>query len=159
MSEIPAPVPSVIFRPATPEDVPAIMAIEFSSFVHAGERFGRRRVAYLVTSDRCVATVAEVEGRVLGWVVGFTWRRTPEPWGRIYALAVHPHSRGQRLGERLLHHMIAMLRAGGAKRIFLEVRPDNQAAVKLYKKAGFTRCRTLPNYYAPGVDGERMVNP
>ena len=148
---------NVMLRPAVLDDVPAIMAIEAASFIHAGERFGQRRVRYLISSPRALVTAAEAEGRVLGWVVGFAWMRTPEPWGRIYALAVDPRARGRRLGEKLLIQMNEALRAAGAKRIFLEVRPDNHAAMKLYQKAGFTPCRSLPNYYAPGIDAQRMV--
>jgi ribosomal-protein-alanine N-acetyltransferase len=148
---------NVTLRPAVLGDVPAIMGIEAASFIHAGERFGERRVRYLISSPRALVTAAEADGRVLGWVVGFAWTRTREPWGRIYALAVDPSARGRRLGEKLLHQMIDALHAAGAQRIFLEVRPDNHAAVKLYKKAGFAQCRHLPNYYAPGIDAQRMV--
>ncbi|MDP9172318.1 MAG: GNAT family N-acetyltransferase [Planctomycetota bacterium] len=153
---------STRLRGATPGDIPAIMEIENASFLHAGERFGERRVNYLIRSARAIVTVAEAGEtqdagpNVLGWVVGFTWTRTSQPWGRIYALAIHPGARGRRLGPLLLEHMIQTLRQQGSKRIFLEVRPDNEVAVRLYEKLGFFLCRVLPDYYGAGQPAQRM---
>lgn len=148
---------AVVLRGAAPVDVKAIDAIEGLSFVHAGERFGDRRVQYLVGSRRAIVTVAEVDGRVLGWVAGFAWLRGREPWGRVYALAVHPDSRGRKLGPLLMHQMIDALRRRGAGRIFLEVRPDNHVAVRLYEKLGFVKCQFLDHYYGPGKPAQRMA--
>jgi ribosomal protein S18 acetylase RimI-like enzyme len=53
--------------------------------------------------------------------------------------------------------MIDQLRSRGGQKIFLEVRTDNMAAVRLYEKAGFAVCKPLPNYYGPGIGGVRMV--
>jgi len=87
------------------------------------------------------------------------WLRGREPWGRIYALAVHPDSRGQKVGLRLLGDMIRTLRDRGAGRIFLEVRVDNPAAIQLYQAVGFKTCRLLQDYYGPGLPGQRMELP
>ncbi|HEX4123849.1 MAG TPA: N-acetyltransferase [Tepidisphaeraceae bacterium] len=156
MSGHPSP---IHLRPATGADLPGITVVEELSFVHAGERFSHRRMHNLLTNPRAIITVAVAGGageRVLGWAAGLVWTRG-RPWGRIYALAVHPDARGNRLGPRLLHDMIAALRRRGSGRIFLEVRPDNAPAVRLYESTGFVTCRTLPNYYGPGIPAQRMV--
>lgn len=155
MSSHEAHLPPVILRPATPADADAIDRIEQASFVHAGERFGRRRVGYLLGTHRAMVMVAEIEGRVVGWIVGMIGGKQ-ERWGRIYALAVDPDARGRKLGARLLKEMIAALRIHRAGRIFLEVRADNHPAIKLYERAGFVRCQTLANYYGPGLPALRM---
>jgi ribosomal protein S18 acetylase RimI-like enzyme len=149
----------MILRAATAADIPAILEIEQRSFVHAGERFGQPRLEYLVASPRVMVTVAENDSTILAWSAAFTWTRTPTPWGRIYALAVHPHSRGQRLGPQLMDHMIQTLKDRGAATLFLEVRPDNHPAITLYKKYGFATCRELANYYGPGHPAIRMSRP
>ena len=59
--------------------------------------------------------------------------------------------------RRLMAHMIDNLRRLGARRIFLEVRPDNHAAVRLYEKFGFVPCRRLENYYGHGHPALRML--
>ena len=154
----PSPDPPTIRR-ATSQDIAAIGEIERLSFVHAGERFSERKVRHLIHNRRSVAAVAESGGHVLGWSVGFSWTRGPVPWGRVYALAVHPGSRGLRLGPRLLDYLIGKLRGRGAGPIFLEVRTDNHAAIRLYEKSGFGPCATLDHFYGPGIPAIRMKLP
>jgi ribosomal-protein-alanine N-acetyltransferase len=148
---------STILRKAMPGDVDAIIEIERVSFVHAGERFGESRVRYLIGSARAMVSVAEVHGRAAGWIAGFVWKRGKEPWGRIYAVAVHPDARGRGLAGQLMRSMIEALIQGGSRKIFLEVRPDNTTAIRLYERFGFVCCRVLPNYYGQGVPAQRMV--
>jgi ribosomal-protein-alanine N-acetyltransferase len=150
---------NILLRPATISDLPGITEVEHLSFVHAGERFTQKRVHYLIINPRSIVTVAVVHDRVLGWAAGLVWLRGREPWGRIYALAVHPQSRGQRLGPRLLDDMIQSLRVRGAGRIFLEVRVDNHSAIRLYKSVGFASCRVLHNYYGLNLPAQRMELP
>ena len=148
---------SAILRPATTDDVPAIWAIEEAAFAHPAERFLPRKLRYLIESPRATVLVAELNGQVAGWAAGFAWMRSPRPWGRVFALAVDPKVQGQKLGERLLRRLMDELRAAGARRLVLEVRPDNAAAIRLYERVGFTPCVLLPNFYAPGLDAHRMI--
>ena len=149
----------ILLRKATIADLPGITEIEHLSFVHAGERFSQKRVGYLIVNPRCMVTVVMQGECLLGWTAGIVWLRGRAPRGRIYALAVHPQSRGQRLGPRLLSDMIQSLRTRGAGRIFLEVRVDNAAAIRLYQAAGFRLCQLLPNYYGTGLPAQRMELP
>jgi ribosomal protein S18 acetylase RimI-like enzyme len=147
----------VLIRRAAVDDLAGITEVEQLSFVHDGERFSPKRVGYLIVNPRSIVTVAVTGDRVLAWAAGLVWLRGHEPWGRIYALAVHPESRGKRLGPRLLDDMIQMLRHRGVGRIFLEVRADNHSAIRLYEKAGFRTCRLLHNYYGPDLPAQRMA--
>ena len=149
--------PVIDLRAASPADVPAIVVIERLSFVHAGERFRRRRISYLTTNPRAIVFVAQENEEVLGWTAGLVWTRGKEPWGRIYALAVRPKARGRKLGRKLLQKMIDTLRQRGAGKIFLEVGDENPVAIRLYERNGFVVCRTLPNYYGQGRAAHRMV--
>jgi ribosomal-protein-alanine N-acetyltransferase len=148
-----------LIRRAVPGDLGGITEVENLSFVHAGERFDNSRVNYLVVNPRCIVIVAMQGERLLGWSSGIVWLRGKEPWGRIYALAVHPQARGKRLGPRLLKDMIQLLRDRGAGRVFLEVRVDNDSAIRLYHAAGFRPCRLLKNYYGPEIPAQRMELP
>jgi ribosomal protein S18 acetylase RimI-like enzyme len=143
-------------RPAQPRDLLDILEIEEASFLHAGERFERSRVAFLLKNPRLRVWVADDSSRVVGWTAGFSWHRGVVPWGRVYALAVHPLARGQRVGQQLLGRMIDILRQEGGRRIFLEVAVDNSPAIKLYERFGFVACRRLENYYGPGRAAQRM---
>ena len=43
--------------------------------------------------------------------------------------------------------MLAIARAAEVTEIFLEVRPSNAAAIKLYRKKGFHQIASRPSYY------------
>ena len=55
----------------------------------------------------------------------------------ILSLAVHPDWQGRGLGRELLQRSLESLERRGARRVRLEVRPDNAAATRLYEKLGF----------------------
>jgi ribosomal-protein-alanine N-acetyltransferase len=143
-------------RRATPLDLPAIHAIEQSSFATPGERFGHRTIRTLIRNPRAVTFVAETDGRVAAWVVGYCWLRGPHPWGRVYSLAVLPEAQGRKLGSSLLRRVIDEMRGRGAVSIFLEVRFDNHDARRLYERFGFTHHQHLPDFFGPGLPAHRM---
>ena len=143
-------------RAATEADLRAILEIEQLSFEHAGERFAERKIRALIHSRRTIALVAEREGIVAAWACGFAFRGSGDVWGRVYAIAVQPGHRKQRLGPSLLRHLLDALRQRGAKTIVLEVRTDNRAAIRLYEKHGFHPVRRLENFYGPNISALRM---
>src|SRR5580658_9728102 len=98
--------PPMLIRSAGELDLPAILEIEHLSFEHAGERFEQRKISSLIHSPRAIAIVADESGTIAGWAAGFTWSGNGPTWGRIYALAIHPHHQGRRLGPKLLQHLI-----------------------------------------------------
>jgi len=50
-------------------------------------------------------------------------------------------------GKRLMQRLIDLARWHRAERIFLEVRPSNARAIKLYDQLGFNEIGKRPNYY------------
>jgi ribosomal-protein-alanine N-acetyltransferase len=72
----------------------------------------------------------------------------------ILTLGVAPGSRRAGLGRRLLARGLAEAGAAGATRVFLEVAEDNEAALALYRKAGFAPIGRRPDYYR-GPGGRR----
>lgn len=56
------------------------------------------------------------------------------------------------LGWRLLGHMGREAAGYGARHLFLEVRPSNEAARLMYDRAGFQAIGRRPRYY-PALDG------
>lgn len=55
-------------------------------------------------------------------------------------------------GRRLMKRLIDLARWHQAQRIFLEVRPSNRGAIKLYFDLGFNEIGKRPNYY-PAKNG------
>lgn len=65
----------------------------------------------------------------------------------ILNLTVAPELQGQGLGKRLLNTLESIGRGCGAKECFLEVRPSNTAAIRLYLNHGFNEIGLRKNYY------------
>lgn len=149
--------PPICLRPATIRDIEAILELEMLGFARFEERFNRRQVQYLIANPRAVVVVAVSNSRVLGWAAGLIRRYRKSDSGRIYAVAVHPDARGRGIGRKLMCHILHSLTLLGAKRIFLEVNVENQAAINLYHKLGFVDQGNLIDYYGPGHHGLRMM--
>lgn len=65
---------------------------------------------------------------------------TPEEERGVWTMsnvAVHPDYRGRGIGGQLVDVAIAHIRKHGGRRIFLDVRHNNQPAVALYRRRGF----------------------
>ncbi len=146
----------VALRRAVAGDVDQIIEVELSCFDAPDELFTRRQVRRLIDNPRATVTVAELEGRVVGWAVGLVRQHRRSRSGRLYAVAVHPSARGRHAGRLLVEATINALKAKGVDRVYLEVRHDNAAAIALYEKLGFRPTQSLPGYYGVDRDGLRM---
>lgn len=67
-------------------------------------------------------------------------------------LCVSETARGQGLAELLLDHVLCDAELRGVDRCFLEVRPSNKPARRLYQKMGFRMIGRRPGYY-PSAQG------
>lgn len=67
-------------------------------------------------------------------------------------ICVAPEQQGKGLGRRFLMRLIDIARWNAAERLFLEVRPSNPLAKKLYESVGFIEIGRRPRYY-PATDG------
>ena len=67
---------------------------------------------------------------------GFVDERTPE-----LAIAVVPNARGKGVGRALLDGLLERARAGGFEAVSLSVDRNNEGAISLYERHGFTRVR------------------
>lgn len=65
----------------------------------------------------------------------------------IINLAVHPLARRRGLGRRVLLLLLQEWRKMGMRKVALEVRENNQAAISLYEGAGFRMTGLRKKYY------------
>jgi ribosomal-protein-alanine N-acetyltransferase len=71
----------------------------------------------------------------------------------ILNICVRPELRNRGLGRSLLDYMLDLARGHHADTVFLEVRPSNHAALKLYKDTGFNEVGVRKSYY-PAINGK-----
>lgn len=65
----------------------------------------------------------------------------------ILTILTHPNFRGQGKAKALLEHLISYAKENNVRQIFLEVNIENQPAISLYEKMGFTKTGVRKNYY------------
>ena len=73
-------------------------------------------------------------------------------------ICVHPDYRRLGIGRDLLEAMLAMAGKRGIRRIYLEVRVSNQAAIHMYEEAGFKETGRRRGFYEkPREDALLMI--
>lgn len=79
--------------------------------------------------------VAVLDRAPVGMVSGVPAERTGEL--ELISMWVSPSARGLGVGDRLIGAIVEWAERGGALRLRLSVRPDNAAALSLYRRHGF----------------------
>lgn len=127
-------------------DVPAVVAIERASYSvpwseNTFRGLLRRRDAELVVA-------AAVDGTVVGYAV--LWCVLDQAELGNVAVAAQWRRRG--VGERLVADMMRRAVQRRVNEVFLEVRPSNTGARRLYERLGFSMVGRRRNYYQQPVE-------
>ena len=131
-------------RPMQEDDLDEVIAIEEAVYPFPWTR-GIFHDCLLVGYS---CWVYQFEEQIVGYVV----MSIAAGEAHILTLAVHPEFQGKGLARKILEHVLMISRERGAESIFLEVRPSNQRAIRIYEKAGFNEIGIRKGYY-PDVDG------
>ncbi|HEX3208367.1 MAG TPA: peptidase C39 family protein [Geminicoccaceae bacterium] len=148
------PAPAWLIRPAVADDLEALVEIEQRCFEY--DRLSRRSFRHFLASDTAACLVAEEHGRLLGYSLVLFHGRTA--LARLYSMAVAPEHQGRGLGRTLLHAAEAAALDGGAAVMRLEVNPNNEPAVALYRSAGYVDFGVYRAYYEDDSDALRMAH-
>lgn len=89
-------------------------------------------------------------------VVGYAGFWLVQDEAHVTSIVVKSGFRGQQLGKRLMHAMVNRAAGAGARWMTLEVRADNLAAQRMYRRFGFARVGIRPKYYEGTVDAQIM---
>ncbi len=147
------------FRPARPEDLDALVELEQRCF--DGDRLSRRSFRHWIRQAHSGLIAAHglsdeegAEGALAGYALVILQRGTR--MARLYSIAADPACRGQGLGEQLMS--AAERYAHREKRLYLrlEVRRDNDAAIRLYQRLGYKLFAETPDYYEDHQDALRF---
>ena len=135
----------MLYRKWVYEDIFWIAAIEKKCF---SDPWTFQMLADTFFNDRALKLAAEEEGSVVGY--GFCMVAGEE--ADLADLAVESGFRRRGIAAALLRQLEEGARSAGAKRMFLEVRVSNAAAMRLYLKAGYVGRYARPRYYGDGED-------
>ncbi|TVQ58256.1 MAG: GNAT family N-acetyltransferase [Rhodobacteraceae bacterium] len=131
----------------------ALAAVHAAAFASAGPR---------PWSAAEIANLAAARGGVLAVdaaspVRGFALARVAADEAELLTLAVSPTARRRGVGAALLDAVIGRSAAAGATRLTLEVGAGNEAALALYRRAGFAEVGRRSGYLAAGPDGDALI--
>jgi ribosomal-protein-alanine N-acetyltransferase len=135
---IPLP-PQVNIRDMMPEDIARVMQIETTAYQFPWSDGIFRdclRVGYVC----CVAELDDI-------IVGYGIMSTGAGEAHVLNLCVDEPWRGRGMGGQLLAHLLEFARSLGVIEAFLEVRPSNTSAIRLYQAAGFSQIGVRRGYY------------
>lgn len=90
-------------------------------------------------------------------VTGFAIMSAAAAEAHVLNICVHPAARRFGYGRRLLNALILKAHELEVEQIFLEVRPSNNAALGLYRSAGFSEIGVRPAYYQAEFGREDAV--
>ena len=123
-------------RPVDARDAPALAALHASAFAAP---WPASAFADLLAQSEVFGLVDE-DGFILIRIAGGE--------AEVLTLAVAPERRRQGLARTLLTAALTLARSRGIQAMFLEVAADNQAALGLYRGAGFEQVGRRRGYYA-----------
>jgi len=131
--------PEPTLRPMLESDVEEVMTIEEQVYPHgwtAGIFLDCLRVRYS-------CWVMEQGERIIGY--GILSAAGGE--AHILNIAIDPGFQGKGLGRSFMQFMLETARHHGADTVFLEVRPTNRIALRLYDSMGFNQVGLRRGYY------------
>lgn len=132
-------------RPATADDLDAIMALERASF--PSDAWSDAMMREELASPHGWYVVAEEAGRL----AGYAGLRAPKSAtdADVQTITIAEGFRGRGRGRMLLTALLEEAHRRGVREVYLEVRADNLVAQALYTSEGFAEVGRRPHYYQP----------
>ena len=128
------------------EDLDIVWAIERRAYEYPWSRgifIDCLRVPY-------VCEILEAGDQVLGYAI----MSLGGDEAHLLNFCLDESARGRGLGELMLEHLMRRATLEGVRVLYLEVRPSNARAIKLYRRAGFARIGVRRNYYRAAAGRE-----
>jgi [ribosomal protein S18]-alanine N-acetyltransferase len=138
-----------VIAEATQRDAHAIAALHGQSFQRG---WSEQEIEGLLLDRHVITYRAQIGPKLAGFIMS----RLVEDEAEILSVAVARRQRGRGLARQLLDLNLRRLAGLGARAVFLEVGEQNDPALRLYRRAGFTQVSRRPNYYQ-GSNGQAAL--
>jgi ribosomal-protein-alanine N-acetyltransferase len=145
---------ATVVQKASITDLDTLYMIEQRCFTK--EAWSKRQIAKFLDAPDSVSLTARANSEIVGFVIGLVNQYDGMKIGHIVTIDVLPNHRRKAIGMTLLRSVEQEFKKAGVKVSYLEVREDNLAAMRLYRKAGYVEVERLENYYSRGGHGVRL---
>lgn len=141
-------------RAARRADIAGLAALEA---LFPSDRLSRASFRHLLTRGHAGVWVWMEQDRIVGDAVVLFRRGSRR--ARLYSLVTHPDYRGRGIGAQLLATAERAAQEQGCEHLTLEVRPDNAAALALYRRRGYVETGRRHGFYEDGSDALCLERP
>lgn len=124
------------------EDAAAVEEMEYQSFP---DPWSQNSILETITNPQTICLLAEKAGKAIGYLFVYTAVDEAE----IARIAVVQEERKQGTGKILLNALEGICRKKQIKKLLLDVRESNQAAIAFYKKMAFQEDGIRKGFYEP----------
>ncbi len=140
----------VTFRKAKDSDFLQIYRGGMNAFCDTTGFIPLHKLTYLYEKPTTISIIAEYDGEPAGFIIGHVKQGGSGIYGHIDAIAVYGQYREKGIGMGLAVTCINALKECSCWQCCLEVWQHNEAAIKLYEKAGFVHRTVFEDYYKKG---------
>jgi [ribosomal protein S18]-alanine N-acetyltransferase len=141
---------TLVLRRMTDPDIDAVWEIENATFSTPWTADTFRSLLHRAPVE---LLVAERNDELVGYAV--LWCIADE--GELANIAIRGDLRGSGLGGELLDQVVDVARRRGVQSLYLEVRPSNAAAGRLYGRRGFQEVGVRRGYYSSPAEDARVL--
>jgi len=120
-----------------------------------GIAYSQRELTYYMKMPGAFTVVAAGEqpgkGRedIVGFIVG---QKLARALGHVVTIDVTEEVRRLGVGTLLMNECESRLSSAGCRAVYLETAVDNDAALRFYKRHGYSVLKTIPRYYMNSLD-------
>jgi [ribosomal protein S18]-alanine N-acetyltransferase len=111
------------------------------------EAFTKHQIAYLLTDYNTLSLVAKSNSDIAGFIIAQVEIENETLYGHIITINVSPSYRRKGVATKLIQEIELLLKQKGITESHLEVREDNNAAIKLYQSLKYQKISKLEKYY------------
>lgn len=130
----------VRIRRATAADLPAIVKLDEATSGKAKPDYWRDKLAQFsdTHAQKRVFLVAELEGRIVGFITGeirdFEFGADPRGW--VFAVSVDPKMRVKNIGTRLFEEICEIFRRAGIDKVSTLIERDEELVLAFFRSQG-----------------------
>jgi len=130
------------------EDFEALVDIDAQVFGTRRPEYYERKIHNALDKTGRVVTslVAEVEGRIVGFIMGEVYLGEfgiPESTATIDTIGVHPEFQHQEVARKLMQEFLTTVKAAGVKAVETRINWNDWGLLRFFEKMGFSPAKVI----------------